>query len=187
MSDINEEIVDRVLQGLRDAASPDGMESRIVSAVRHRAAATPIIARSPRKTTLLVGSAVLATVACVLFFNARWKTPQSSATRFQAIPMQTGNVPVTPFTAATRKPPKLAFRRARLATTSSQREEESTRVSYPAPPMPLTEQEKLLLRLVHEGDPVQIAMLNPVQRDARYAAEHADFTQFFEPLAEKTQ
>ena len=36
--------------------------------------------------------------------------------------------------------------------------------SYPAPPMPLTEQERLLLRLVHKDDPVELAMLDPKVR-----------------------
>jgi len=33
--------------------------------------------------------------------------------------------------------------------------------NHPAPPMPLTEQEKLLLRIAHKGDPEELAMLNP--------------------------
>ena len=33
--------------------------------------------------------------------------------------------------------------------------------SFPAPPLPLTEQERLLLRLAHRGDPENMAILNP--------------------------
>jgi hypothetical protein len=53
--------------------------------------------------------------------------------------------------------------------------------SFPAPPMPLTEQERLLLRIAHKGDPVELAMLDPVVRAARDAEEKADVTKFFEP------
>jgi|GEM_PF-859245 len=53
--------------------------------------------------------------------------------------------------------------------------------SYPAPPMPLTEQEKLLLRIAHRGDPVELAMLDPAVRAERDAEEKADVTKFFEP------
>jgi hypothetical protein len=53
--------------------------------------------------------------------------------------------------------------------------------SYPAPPMPLTEQEKLLLRIAHKSDPVELAMLDPVVRAARDAEEKAEVKNFFEP------
>jgi hypothetical protein len=53
--------------------------------------------------------------------------------------------------------------------------------SHPAPPMPLTEQEKLLLRVAHRRDPVQMAALNPVQREARDAEEKAEVERFFVP------
>jgi hypothetical protein len=53
--------------------------------------------------------------------------------------------------------------------------------SFPAPPMPLTEQEKLLLRIAHKGDPVELAMLDPVVRATRDAEEKADVKNFFEP------
>jgi len=51
--------------------------------------------------------------------------------------------------------------------------------SHPAPPMPLTEQERLLLRIAHRGDPVQVAMLDPRMRAARDAEEGAEFQRFF--------
>lgn len=53
--------------------------------------------------------------------------------------------------------------------------------SFPAPPMPLTEQERLLLRVAHRADPVELAMLDPMQRAARDAEEKADVKKFFEP------
>jgi hypothetical protein len=53
--------------------------------------------------------------------------------------------------------------------------------SHPAPPMPLTDQEKLLLRIAHKGDPVEFAELDPVQRAARYAEEKAEVQRFFVP------
>jgi hypothetical protein len=52
--------------------------------------------------------------------------------------------------------------------------------SHPAPPMPLTEQERLLLRIVHKDDPVEMAVLNPVLRAARDAEDKAEFQRFFE-------
>jgi hypothetical protein len=51
--------------------------------------------------------------------------------------------------------------------------------SYPAPPMPLTEQEKLLLRLVHKDDPVELAMLDPKVRALQELEDKAEFQRFF--------
>ncbi len=53
--------------------------------------------------------------------------------------------------------------------------------SLPEPPMPLTEQEKLLLRVVHRSDPVELAMLNPEMEARREAEGAAEFQKFFEP------
>lgn len=68
-------------------------------------------------------------------------------------------------------------------------ERASVAVSFPAPPLPLTEQERLLLRVVHRGDTQELAMLNPAVRRAREAADAAEYQEFFrppEPLAGNT-
>jgi hypothetical protein len=57
--------------------------------------------------------------------------------------------------------------------------EETRAASYPAPPMPLTEQERLLLRLVHKDDPVELAMLDPKLRDLQDSEDKAEFQRFF--------
>ncbi|MCU1253521.1 MAG: hypothetical protein JWQ49_6550 [Edaphobacter sp.] len=51
--------------------------------------------------------------------------------------------------------------------------------SRPAPPMPLTEQEKLLLRLVHKDAPVELAMLGPKARALQDLEDKAEFQRFF--------
>jgi hypothetical protein len=57
--------------------------------------------------------------------------------------------------------------------------EEMHAASYPAPPMPLTEQERLLLRLVHKDDPVELAMLDPKLRALQDQEDKAEFQRFF--------
>jgi hypothetical protein len=52
-------------------------------------------------------------------------------------------------------------------------------VSYPAPPMPLTEQERLLLRIAHRSDPVELAMVEPMLRPMQDADERREFQRFF--------
>jgi hypothetical protein len=57
---------------------------------------------------------------------------------------------------------------------------ESQTASFPAPPLPLTEQERLLLRFAHRGDPDSMAILNPEVRAAQTAKATEQFQQFFE-------
>ncbi len=51
--------------------------------------------------------------------------------------------------------------------------------SHPAPPMPLTTQEKLLLRIAHRGDSQQMAELNATHRADVAGNETAAFQDFF--------
>jgi hypothetical protein len=56
---------------------------------------------------------------------------------------------------------------------------ETRAASFPAPPMPLTDQEKLLLRLAHKNDPVELATLDPKLRELQDAEDQAEFQRFF--------
>jgi hypothetical protein len=59
--------------------------------------------------------------------------------------------------------------------------DEMRAASHPAPPLPLTEQERLLLRIAHRGDPVELAMLNHETRAKQEEEGKAEFQRFFEP------
>jgi hypothetical protein len=52
--------------------------------------------------------------------------------------------------------------------------------SHPAPEEPLTQEEKLLLRVVHRGDSREMAILNPEVRAKNEAEDEAEFRQFVE-------
>ena len=56
---------------------------------------------------------------------------------------------------------------------------ETQTAGYPAPPLPLTEQEKLLLRLAHRGDAENMDILNPDVQAAQSAKATEQFQQFF--------
>jgi len=51
--------------------------------------------------------------------------------------------------------------------------------SHPAPPLPLTQQEKLFLRMLRYGDATQLAELDPMVRAKQDADETAAFKAFF--------
>jgi hypothetical protein len=75
---------------------------------------------------------------------------------------------------------KTKARRARVnSNADSVALQKMLAVSYPAPPMPLTEQEKLLLRIAHRRDPVELAMLEPMLRTVQDAEEKEEFLRFF--------
>jgi hypothetical protein len=59
--------------------------------------------------------------------------------------------------------------------------DEMRAASHPAPPLPLTEQERLLLRIAHRGDPVELAMLNHEIRAKQEEEGKAEFQRFFAP------
>ncbi len=58
--------------------------------------------------------------------------------------------------------------------------EEMLAASHPAPEEPLTQEERLLLRIVHKGDPQQIAMLNTKVRERQAAEGEAEFHKWVE-------
>jgi hypothetical protein len=56
---------------------------------------------------------------------------------------------------------------------------------YPAPPLPLTEQEKMLLRVAQRNDAQNKALLNPDLQAAQSAKNTEQFQHFFEIDAEE--
>lgn len=53
--------------------------------------------------------------------------------------------------------------------------------SLVAPALPMTRQEQLLVRVVHQGDRAKVALLDARVRDAELVAEKADYDLFFKP------
>lgn len=59
--------------------------------------------------------------------------------------------------------------------------EELHAASQPAPPLPLTREERFLLRLAHKGDPEELAILDPNLRAKQDVEARAEFHIFFDP------
>jgi hypothetical protein len=78
---------------------------------------------------------------------------------------------------------RVAVRRHRTHTVPAVRETQEA--SFPPPPLPLTEQERLLLRLAHRGDAQNMALLNPDVRAEQTAKATEQFQQFFAINAEE--
>jgi hypothetical protein len=198
----SEETIQRVLAGLRDAEAPHGMERRIVEALENRASGLaasnargwkqlwlPIPTRSSATKTW-AGRIALASILPVCFVIAvnnlrhvRMEPKlQSNIAGLSPEPIRAGvahsaHSPSTEPSA--RIKPATPAPKARLSSVhESPALTEMRAVSHPAPIAPLTQEEKLLVRIVHRADPQELAMLNPQVRDQREAESEAEFLKF---------
>jgi HAMP domain-containing protein len=167
MKDLDQTI-EKLLAGLRDAEPPPGMHHRILDAmVAPRATAY----RSRR----LLHSAVAVWLACALAITI-WVTHHQNITT--NLRRDTTNVDAPPtkppqtVAGVTPHEPRKSTSRALLRTTQTP--------GFPAPPLPLTEQEKLLLRLAHRNDAQDMNLLNPDAQAQQSAQATQQFQQFFE-------
>lgn len=203
-----DDAIERVLTGLRDAEAPLGMERRILAAMEDRAlapgragagagwhlplwlvgAARPMVVRYA-----VMGFAAAGVIALVLAIPARHKSVHApvnakvdSVARWLESPrveeavihseqVRAGRVVRTARVANEPEGPVIGPDADSDAVALS----ETRAASFPAPPMPLTEQELLLLRMLHRGEPVELAMLDPRLEALQDAKEKEEFQRFF--------
>jgi hypothetical protein len=175
----SEQDIDRVLTALRDAQPTSGMESRILQAIEHR------ISTSSRWTPWMQWSiAALATAAIILAIALTTHNNQPTTANIaqSLLPAPTPNLSsqqkLAPFAPAnlSSRPKSALFAdvverpavpsAGQPTTADSARDrlamEETQAPSHPAPPLPLTSDERLLLRAAQRSEPVQIAQLEPL-------------------------
>lgn len=193
-----EEAIDALLNGLRNADTPTGMERRLFEALAAHASSPSGSAsrrrRLPRLSTIinpalhlpLACSAALALVAISFFVTPRPRSRDSRipAAETHATPAQASPSPSSALLPGTTPVPP---RKIKLHRDQPVRDvdlvalSEMHAVSKPAPPLPLTKQEKLLLRIAHSGDPEELTTLNPELRAQQLAESKAAVYQFFNP------
>lgn len=184
MNDVKQEneMLDRLLGGLGTAPVDDGFAQRVVRGVEARtAAAEP---RAPRRPLVWCGFAAAAAIflCAIAVHEARHRRDATQAAQNQATPLPLVIVPDKRDEAAVEPPAPRPTVPLRHETVSADAQPAiAALVSFPAPEAPLTDQERLMLRIVHRGDPVEMAMLNPQELDREEAAEAAEFQQFFPP------
>jgi hypothetical protein len=197
-----ERTIERLLAGLRDAEPPGGMEHRILEALdgmgAREVAASASLWRRPLRPALamLLACAVILMVAFTV--QQRKHVPGQSfvplkphGTPGQAKNGLNGAPNIVSSLQVSQKPQHAAAdQRVRSPRRSTSRIPvkrpqdapalgETQTASFPAPPLPLTEQERLLLRLAHRGDSDTTAILNPDARAAQTAKATEQFQQFF--------
>jgi hypothetical protein len=171
--------IERLLAGLRDAEPPGGIEHRILKALDGMGArnvAAPASLWRPAMALLLACAVIL--MAAVLLHQHRPAPAHLGRSSHADVRSATEPELVTQKTAtgSQRTASRVPVRRPRDVSAAG----ETQATSFPAPPLPLTEQEKLLLRLAHRGDAENMAILNPDVRAAQTAKATEQFQQFFE-------
>lgn len=186
--------IDQLLDGLRRATASPGLGDRILRAAERDAAAPQASAWSqlqlvrPLKLAFVFAVGLTCAIALGVFLVkprplghmstrpqpiAATETPRGSLPASVPAPAQLTR------TATHRKTAQSSS--AELDQTARGNPPGAVAESFPAPPMPLTEQEKLLLRVAHRRDPANVAMLNPAAQATLIASEQAQFEKFFAP------
>jgi hypothetical protein len=204
----SEEAIEKVLMGLRDADVPVGMERRILDGLEKRAAVRGRSGWRQLLPVWLVAPARPFAVGVVLagVFSVALAIPAIRRLGHAPVQARRNSAPVESLSAANSEVAKSAQPGSRRPSVRSLEEvnaggqkeaetraggtaaaldsdsvalEEMHAASQPAPPMPLTEQERLLLRLVHKDDPVELAMLDSKMRALQDSEDKAEFQRFF--------
>jgi hypothetical protein len=196
----SEETIAKVMAGLRDGEQAVGMESRILQGLQARAAQRtapgwrsfmPLwtVGRTPGAAVLSFSCAVgLTIVICIAVLThhplqIRAHSPNSArAVRSAAIaaPAVVVESPqLRPRGTRARPKETMASLERNRRHNKSPSSPSTQAVSHPAPPLPLTRQERLLLHVVRRVDPTQLAILNPGLQAMQDAKEKYEFENFF--------
>jgi len=178
-----EETIERLLAGLRDAEPPAGIERRILEALdgvdaRESSASASFWGRPLRPAISLLLACTVMLMVAITFHQHRHASGDvrnrsagadvPRATRPEVIAQKAPTVPRRLVSRVSARPP---HDRPAVGETQT--------ASFPAPPLPLTEQERLLLRLAHRGDADNFALLNPDVQAAQIAKATEQFQHFF--------
>lgn len=191
----SDKAIDRVLTGLGSVEALPAFEQRVLQAVRQRAAEQ----ERPRFVALstLTRWQPWAVAACVvaLSFASSMAVRKRHETRHdEAVVNQhaSPNVPAASQVEVAEAQPhqpvlSASPHRKNVVATEVLSDEEALAISEmnapskPAPPLPLTHQEKLLAGAMHQGGPTDLSSLRPEVRARQMELSKAEFHNFFEP------
>jgi hypothetical protein len=173
----SDEAIERVLAGLREVETPMGLEGRVLVAMDERAAA-----RSAWRPKM--GWVVACGVAGVLVVGVLMVRPSRVAgdkfAGVHAVPVKVEHERKRNTEILRVAQNDLRFRGVRKISRDVAVRAERTDVGgFPAPPMPLTQEEKLLVRVAHRGDATELTPLNAEARARQEAEFDAEFQEFF--------
>jgi hypothetical protein len=194
--------IDCALAGLRDAQPRSGLNSRILASLEHRSS-QPQRSRLDFSAHLALWTAAILAIASLMILHhepiapaqfsknavARRATnpepfsttnPAQNSNTLSSRPkhrrhaaMRSGETPVFESSKATQSD------RTTITNLDVQAVADLHAPSHPAPPLPLTPQEKLFLHMLHYGNATQLAELDPLVRAQQDADETTAFKAFF--------
>lgn len=195
----SDQFIEKVLSGLRDVEAPAEMERRILDAVQSRAIASTrwnwlttlpswIAVRPVAYVGAVAGIAAL--VLTIPAFHQRHRAPTQSAKAIPSAPLPPALSTEAAASAESqiviRSPRRTKPRRPEVADPEeSLAVREVNAPSRPAPPLPLTEQEKLLVRFVRAHTPEELAAIDPTKWAAQDEQRRAEFDRFFRLLTKE--
>jgi hypothetical protein len=174
-----DETIDRLMAGLRDAEPSPGMERRVLDAMEaHHATRSAWFLRPSVAASLVCAAALGASLIVATRVNQPAHTPANADVRQHTQPVAVAHkAPVEP-----RRPvARVTARHPR--DLPAVRDAQAS--GFPAPPLPLTEQERMLLRVAHRNEAKNKALLNPDLQAAQSAKNTEQFQHFFEINAEE--
>lgn len=205
--------LDKILAAVRDAAPREGMEARITDQLQRQATtppASPFRWRDAFVNSAQTGEwwrGAITGAAAVLLMTAtfllagrllqtrpdripmvRNSTDRSVATAGTYVTTSPFGIPASEARAQPCAHPTI-LRAANVVPTYStdglnaETRLESDAPSHPAPPLPLTTQERALIRLVQTASPRQLATLNPEEYAKLEAQSALKFEKYFAPPA----
>jgi hypothetical protein len=197
----NDAQIDRVLNALRDAIPPTGMDRRILNVLEaethrsnlsgsvipsgaKRSRGTP--AFSDARTATLFRWTTTAVIAALIIAAAITLTSHRHITQPTTAIAPTPSQPITTATTTTHNTLQRTSTLAHRKPTQSQPTEtpqpaEDAQLSHPAPPIPITDQERILLRYTSRGRTEDLAQISNTRTAAKDQQEAADFEAFFTP------
>ena len=172
--------IERLLAGLRDAEPSAGIERRLLAAMEtHPAVAS---ASSWHRLTLPWLWAMAMLLACVLAFTLKVHRHRDTPAYIRSHATAAGAPQATMPKAVAQIAPTRRQRRASPLSPKPPhtRDVLAETAGFPAPPLPLTNQEKLLLRLAHRIDAQDMTLLNRDAQAEQSAKATQQFQQFFD-------
>jgi len=157
--------IQNLLAGLRDAESSPGMHRRILDAMVTGQA-------TAYRSRQLLYPAIAMSLACALAITI-W------VQHHRHIPPNLRSNTTNVDAVRTKPPQTVALPREPRRSTSRVLLRPMQTPGFPAPPLPLTGQEKLLLRLAHRNDVQDMTLLNPDVQAQQSAKATQQFQQFF--------
>lgn len=174
--------IKRLLEGLRDAQPDPGIEHRILKAMQAREIAASVsFWNRLRPQTLAIGIASALAIPGAFVATTLLQHGEAPADRSHSVTLTvraksfSEEIPHRAPVPARRPASRIWAKHAHAVTPAANLRS----ASFPAPPLPLTEQEKLLLRLTHRGNLEDTAILNPAVQAAQSARANEQFQQFF--------